>query len=218
MVRDKLNIQNAEIEQAASLAEIEGLCWPYGMAADTKCFCKRIKVYPEGQLMAELSGKPVGVACAQRITKQFLDSGPILYRRLTDNGCFAGSHNPSGEIFQLVTVSVDPDSRGFNLGRKLVDCELEYARNLPGIKRIIGFTRPAGYFRYGDKMSIEEYVKLRRGDGQLVDPVLKFHLGAGARVISIHAGYRQNDKDALGYGIFIEYDMAHMGRPMCLPE
>jgi hypothetical protein len=54
-------------------------------------------------------------------------------------------------------------------------------------------------------MPIEEYVNLRNKTGRRSDPVLEFHLGSGASLISIHAGFRPEDVESLGYGVLIEY-------------
>ena len=88
----------------------------------------------------------------------------------------------------------------------VVDHEIALARGLPGVRRIIGFTRPAGYHEHPD-MPIEEYVALRRENGEYHDPVLQFHLGSGAKLISIHPDYRPADTDAGAYGVLIEYPL-----------
>ena len=205
MAGTEVVLRTARLEEAAVLAEIEGACWPRGMAADAAHFQDRMRAYPEGQIVAERSGRVVGAITAQRITAAFLAAGPVQYDRLTDRGGFVGSHDPRGELYQLVTVSVAPEARGFRLGRTLVDHELAFARGLPGVRRLIGVTRPAGYHRHQD-VSIEDYVALRREDGRFVDPVLDFHLSAGARVVSIHPDYRR-DAEALDYGVLIEYPL-----------
>ena len=46
----------------------------------------------------------------------------------------------------------------------------------------------------------------RREDGRFLDPVLDFHLGAGAQLVSILPGYRPGDADSRGYGVMIEYE------------
>jgi len=199
-----MTIRNARFEEAAALAEIERLCWPSGMAADEDAFRGRLEVYPAGQYVAEVDGRLVGVVTAQRITSAFLDAEPLCYDRLTDGGRFRESHDPEGDVFQLISVSVAPAGRGMRLGRALIDHEIRFARSLPGVRRILGFTRPIGLKSRPDT-PIEEYVTLRKPDGRWVDPVLDFHLSAGAQLISIHKDYRPVDREALGYGVLIEY-------------
>jgi GNAT superfamily N-acetyltransferase len=187
-------------------AAIEAQCWPEDLAADEAKCGARIDAWPEGQWGAERDGRLVGVVTSQCLSSAFLKSGAATYARLTDHGAYGASHNPSGDIFQLVAVSVSPDARGMKLGRLLVDHALDFARSLDGIARRIGFTRPIGYHLHSD-MKIDGYLDLRDENGRWVDPVLDFHLRAGARVTSCHADYRPEDGDALGYGVLIEYPL-----------
>lgn len=197
-------IRNARPAEAEALSEIERVCWSPRLGASAAVFAARIRAYPEGQWVAQVNGKAVGAATSQRIRREFLAAGPSRYDRLTDCGRFAASHDPEGDVFQLIGVSVLPEARGWRLGRQLVDHELAFARGLRGVRRIIGFTRPTGYHRHPN-VSMEAYVALRRESGRWVDPVLDFHLGGGARLVSIHARYRPEDVEAGGYGVLIEY-------------
>ena len=182
----------------------------YCLGATEEEYAERIRVYSFGQWVVELAGETVAVAASQRITEKFLSSTPIRFDALTDNGRFTRSHDPAGEILHLVSVSVPPGVRGLGLGRRLVDHEMAAARNLNDVKRIIGITRPRGFKRRAG-MSIEEYVSARTENGSHLDPVMSFHLGAGARLVSIHAGYRPGDEDSRGYGVMIEYDLHEQG-------
>ena len=97
-----------------------------------------------------------------------------------------------------------PEYRGQLLGRQIVDRQLEFARSLPDVHRILGFTRPIHYHRHRD-IPIERYVQRAGPDGNLIDPVLAFHVDAGAGIVSIHPGFRPDDHEACGYGVLIEY-------------
>jgi len=206
MASESITIRNARPEEAERLATIEAQCWPADTAANAEQFASRLRIHPEGQWVAELDGRVVGVSVSQRITEAFLLREPVREDRLTDSGSFARSHDPDGDIYQLITVSVAPEGRGFRLGRRLVDRQLASARGLPSVRRIVGFTRPAGFHRHPD-MTIEDYIALRDDGGRWVDAVLDFHLRAGARVVSVHPGYRPADEAARGYGVLIEYPM-----------
>lgn len=206
MVTDILSIRNARPDEVGPLAELESACWPNGLGATADQMARRIEVYPEGQWVADLAGERVGLAASQRISAAFLASTPVTFNAITDRGGFTRSHDPRGEILQLVSVSVSRGARGLGIGRRLVDHMINVAYALGGVRRVLGVTRP-NRFNRRPNMSIEEYVAARRENGIFLDPTLHFHLGSGARVVSIHPGYRPEDFESRGYGVLIEYDL-----------
>ena len=197
-------IRPATPADVAALAAIEREAWPAPMAADPSRIEARLAAFAPGQLLAEVAGAPVGIAWSQRITAAHLDAGPITFDRLTDDGRFTRSHDPEGEIYQLIGVAVAASGRQMRLGRRLVDAEIALARSLPGVQRILGFTRPIGFANY-PQLTVEHYVALRDSRDRPVDPMLAFHLGAGAELVSFHPAFRPEDTEARGYGVLIEY-------------
>ncbi len=186
------------------MAAVDRSSWPARLATTEAEFQARIDAFPEGQIVAESSGRIVGSASAQRITVEFLRAAGSRYQLVTDSNRFTGSHHPDGEVYQLIGVGVLPEFRGQQLGRQLVDHQIRLARSLPGVRRIVGFTRPALYHRYA-QLPIDEYLQSRGPNGQLLDPVVDFHVAAGARIVSVHPDFRPEDQEACGYGVLIEY-------------
>lgn len=201
---DDVIIRPATQHDVAALVDIERDAWPAAMAADEAQIRARILAFPQGQLLAERDDIPVGIVWSQRINVASLEAAPATFDRLTDAGRFIGSHDSHGTIYQLVGVAVIADARQARLGRRLVDAEIELARSMPEIQRILGFTRPIGFVDY-PQLSIEQYVSLEDSCGAPRDPMLAFHLGAGAKLVSLHAAYRPEDDEAGGYGVLIEY-------------
>ena len=199
-------VRTATIGDAPAMAEVDRQSWPPALATTAAEFVARMEAYADGQLAAVFDGRVVGSAAAQRVTEEFLADNQSSYEPLTDHNRFTHSHTPSGEIYQLIGVGVVPSFRGRQLGRQLVDFQLNFARSLAGVRRIVGFTRPAGYAQHV-AVPIEEYVRRRGNDGRLLDPVLAFHVDAGAQIVSIHKGFRPADDDACGYGVLIEYPL-----------
>jgi len=199
-----LSFRTAAPADADAFVRIDAESWPAGLGISAEQWHARLATFPAGQITALFDGEIAAVAAAQRITDAFLHAGPVTFDRLTDCGTFRNSHDPAGEIYQLVAVGAGALVRGFGVGRKLIDRQIEFARSLPGVKRIVGITRPARYYRHPE-LAIEQYVELRNKTGRRFDPVLEFHLGSGARLISTHAAFRPDDTEALGYGVLIEY-------------
>lgn len=199
-----LSLRTAELADAPALVKIDAESWPAPLALSAAQWEARLETYAAGQLVALFDGEPAAVASAQRISEAFLHAGPVTYDRITDGGTFRNSHDPEGEIYQLVAVGAGAIVRGFGVGRRLIDRQIEFARTLSGVKRIVGITRPARYYRHPE-LPIEKYVELRNKTGRRFDPVLEFHLGSGAKLVSTHAGFRPEDEESLGYGVLIEY-------------
>lgn len=197
-------IRAARSSDLAVIAEVEKASWPAGMASDQATLAARLAAFPPGQLVAEVAGRVIAYAGAQRISSQLLTREPLTFAVLTDGSRFTRSHVSDGDTFQLIGVAVLPTERGSGIARALIDFQIDQARQMPHVRRIVGFTRPAKYYRNKD-VPIEEYVKKRDANGQLIDPVVAFHLNAGAKLISIHPAFRPEDTEAQGYGVLIEY-------------
>lgn len=197
-------IRTAEPDDIPAMAQVEAASWPEDLAPSATMIESRLRAFAQGQLVAVMPGETVGVAAAQRVSQRFFEANNTHYDLLTDKGCFTNSHDPAGSIYQLIGVAVASVGRGLGLGRLLVDRQIEIARSLPGIRRIVGFTRPVRYSRH-QHLSIEDYVNLRDDQERLIDPVLAFHLDAGARLVSIQPDFRPADTESCGYGVLIEY-------------
>jgi len=199
-----ITYRQATLHDVDDIAKVEAASWPSSLAASREAIAERVSVFSAGQWIALLDDRIVGAASAQRISPAQLESQPLTYQNVTDNGSFRGSHRPDGTIYQLVGVGVASQGQGLGCGRQLVDQQIDFARKLGGISRIIGFTRPVRLHRF-PQLSIEDYIERRSESGHVADPVLSFHLDAGARLVSTHANFRPNDSETRGYGILIEY-------------
>lgn len=207
MARPQVILRPAAASDVEAIVAAEAASWPAALAVTPDQARSRIDVFPEGQLVAIVDGRLVAVAWAQRVTREFFQRHSPGYVLITDAGTFRRSHNPLGEIYQLIGVGALPAVRGLRLGRRLVDLQIERARQMPLVRRIVGFTRPAAYHLHA-QVPIDQYVRLRNRRGRLVDPVLAFHLDAGATLVSIHPAFRPQDVEAGGYGVLIEYPLS----------
>ncbi len=201
-----ITFRQATLEDVDAIAEVEAASGPASLAASRDTIAERLSVFADGQWVALLADRVVGAASAQRISPARLESQPLTYRNITDNSSFRRTHLPDGKIYQLVGVGVAPAGHGMACGRALIDRQIDFARQLDGVSRIIGFTRPVRFHRF-PQLSVDEYVKRRSESGRTADPVLSFHLDSGAKLVSIHPDFRPNDTESRGYGILIEYSV-----------
>lgn len=202
-------LRNATAADAVAIHRVELQSWPAGLSGDLHQIRSRLEVYPDGQWVAERDGEILGAVFAQRITQHFLDTVPKRYAELTAGGTFKGSHCPNGDVYQLIGVAVAPTHRSLGLGRRLVERQLACARGLTGVQRVLGFTRPLGFHR-ADAADILHYIALQDATGSPLDPMLAFHVSAGAVVVSVHADFRPGDDQSRGYGVLIEYPVAEV--------
>jgi GNAT superfamily N-acetyltransferase len=201
-----ITYHQATLGDVDDIAEVEAASWPSSLSASRETIAERVSVFADGQWVALMADRIVGAASAQRISPALLESQPLTYQNVTDNGSFQRTHSPDGTIYQLVGVGVAPAGQGMACGRALIDRQIDFARTLDGVSRIIGFTRPVRFHRF-PLLSIDEYVERRSESGRVADPVLSFHLDSGARLVSKHPDFRPNDTESRGYGILIEYSV-----------
>jgi len=203
MAGDGLVLRTARAEEAGELARLESACWPPGLAASEEQIAARLAAYGDGQWVAETAGRLLGYSSAQRIDAELLDSHPLTYRTVTDCDRFTSTHASDGELYQLVGVSSHPSHRSQRVGRQLVDLQVARGWSLSGVHKVLGFTRPAGRHLL-PAVPLSEYVAAQNG-GSSTDPILAFHLAAGAVVVSHHDQFRPDDHESLGAGVLISY-------------
>lgn len=199
-------IRQATAADLDDLLAVDSAAWPAALQTGREAFRGRLESFPGGQWIAAVGGKLVGWVCCQRITEDTLCRPNPRYAELTDHGSFRTSHVPGGNVFQLVGVAALPAYASLRVGRTLVDHAVELARGDRSVTRIVGFTRPAGYRRY-TSIPMEVYLDPHREEGPPPDPVVGFHTRGGAMMVSAHAEFRPEDRDAGGYGVLIEYPL-----------
>ena len=203
MADERLVLRPARADDVDELARLEADCWPALLATGPEQIAARIAAYQLGQWVAEADGLLLGYSSAQRIQPEQLQAKPLTYEQLSDHDRFTNSHCDNGSVYQLVGVSSHPKSRGQQIGRQLVDQQIAHAWSLPGIHRVLGFTRPAGRHQVPDQ-SLDQYLA-NHSAASTRDAVLAFHLDAGARIVSGHDDFRANDHESLMAAVLIEY-------------
>lgn len=115
-----LYIRNAEIKDAEKCFNIESECYgSYG--APYERIARRIQEYPQGFLVAELSGHIVGF-----INSGAFDQDDISNEALKD----LEGHNPDGRNLVIFSLAVDPAFQKKGFSKKLLMRFIDNARNL----------------------------------------------------------------------------------------
>jgi GNAT superfamily N-acetyltransferase len=161
-----------------------------------------LEVFPEGQLVAELDGRLVGMA-ASLIVLWDDYAMETSWREFTDNGWFRNHDPRRGRTLYGAEVMVHPDVQGKGIGKKLYEWRRELCQRL-GLLRIRAGARLAGYHRYADSLSPEEYTR-RVVAGELSDPTLSFQLSRDFVVIGVARQYLRHDRESQGHAAVIEW-------------
>ncbi|MEP7329958.1 MAG: GNAT family N-acetyltransferase [Betaproteobacteria bacterium] len=157
-------------------------------------FANQIRIFPQGQVVAEVKGRIVGAACSLVV---LWDEWAIehSWKEITGAGSFT-THNPDGRTLYGAEVFVDRTQRGMGVGRELYRARRQICRAL-NLKRIIACGRLPGYCNHAKAISADLYCKKVLW-GDLVDPVLSFQLREGFRFCGIVEGYLPDDDESCG--------------------
>ena len=160
-----------------------------------------LRVFPEGQLVAEHDGRVVGMAASLIVAWDDYEVRGS-WREFTDDGMFT-NHDPDGRTLYGAGVMVDPQLRRGGVGSALYEARRALVRRL-ALTRIRAGARLSLYHQWADRLSAEAYVE-RVVAGELEDPVLRFQLRQGFRVLAVVADYLPQDPASLGYAAVIEW-------------
>jgi predicted amidohydrolase/GNAT superfamily N-acetyltransferase len=144
------------------------------------------RIFPEGQLVAEIGGKIVG-----GVSSLIVDMGrnPLRHHTwagITDSGYFT-NHDPEADTLYGADVYVHPDSRGKGVGNALYEARRLLCRRL-NKRRILAGGRLWNYEDHAEQMSPHEYAQ-RVVAGEFRDLVLSFQLREGFQLRGVMPNY-----------------------------
>lgn len=204
-------IRQTEPRDFPKMIELCRRVYPGSPPWEAAQLASHVKVFPEGQLVAESpDGAIVGLAASLIINwddYNFQDS----WRDVTDAGYFTNHDPKNGRTLYGAEIMVDPAEQGKGTGKLLYAARRQICQNL-SLLRIRAGARLRGYSVYADHLTPAEYVKQVVG-GNLSDPTLSFQLKHGFQVLAITSGYLKYDPESLGYAAVIEWMNTKLIRP-----
>jgi GNAT superfamily N-acetyltransferase len=159
-----------------------------------------IKIFPEGQLCAEINGKLVA-SSSSLVTSLTSEYQEHTWKYATDNGMFT-NHTLEGDSLYGADIATNPDSRGLGIATMLYDARKDLAVKL-NLRRIIAGGRLFNYCEYSEKMSAQKYAE-KVVSGEIQDLVLSFQLKNGFKFIKVLPNYMR-DARSLNNASFIEW-------------
>ena len=206
------HMTQADIGQVVDLQE---RVYP-GMGLSGERFERQLAVFPQGQLVARIGTRLVGMASS--LIVRWDDWGlRHTWREVTAQGSFE-THSPQGRTLYGAEVLSDPDLRRAGVGKKLYQGRRRVCRAL-NLRRIIACGRMPGYHRHAATLSPEEYA-MRVIWGDLVDPVMLFQMNEGFRYCGVVHGYLPSDAESGGNATVIVWlnDRYRADQPTRAPE
>ncbi|PNK60200.1 carbon-nitrogen hydrolase family protein [Psychrobacter sp. FDAARGOS_221] len=159
-----------------------------------------IESFPEGQIALFDHDKLIGMVLTMRVNYQRF-SNPHTYDDLLGQREII-KDDPKGDAFYGIDALIDPDYRGYRLGRRLYDARKELCRQM-NFRAILAGGRIPKYHNYQD-LTPGEYIDAVEAR-EIYDPILSFQLSNGFIVKRILTGYLPDDKQSKGFATLLEW-------------
>ena len=224
--KKKVRVREARWEDLPGIVEVEKKAWPEKLRANRQIYESRLKIFPEGVLVAEIEGKIEGVVVTQKVLAEVAKQGRS-WNEITDKGRIQKTHNPEGDTLYGVNLSVSPFA-----SRKVATALLETMGKkaiLNNIKQIVLGGRIPGFRRFLEKYChqhklshlsqkqkdeiAEQYIKAVTSKGKPRDPEINFYTKANMRVTKLLHNYIE-DSESLNYGVLLVWKNPFYNRPL----
>jgi predicted amidohydrolase/ribosomal protein S18 acetylase RimI-like enzyme len=203
--KSNVTVRQATAADIPSLIDLNRIAYPT-LAEDNIVWARshlesHQRIFPQGQLVAELDGKVVGA-----VATLIVDMGPNPLRDhtwsgVTDSGYFT-NHNPHGDTLYGADVYVHPKTRGKGVGAALYEGRRQLCKQL-NLRRILLGGRLWNYSEHANQMSAHEYAARVAAD-ELHDLVLSFQLHQGFSLRAVMPHYLK-DANSHNYASLLEW-------------
>ena len=204
-LKKKIKIRQARIEDIPEILSVEKTTWGEEAAATREMLDSRLRIFPEGTLVAEVDNKIVGIVVTERVNYDSQKDSFSWYE-ITDNGYIKNSHIPKGDTLYGVDLSVLPDFQKLGIGSKLLETIAKLAIKY-NIKQGMLGGRMVEYYKHANKISPEEYinlsVKTEKGV-KPIDPEIYFYKRAGLEIVKLLPNYFE-DPESFNYGVLLRW-------------
>ncbi len=189
----ELTYEHPRAEWVDKLEAIELACFPQAdpadllSAADLRRYCE---VFPEGGYVALDGDEPVGMGLGIFVDFDFDQPQHTIHEIAGEHQC--ENHDPDGDWYYGIDITVHPDHRKRGIGRRLYELRKDVVRRFDKRGIIAGGSMPG--YQHHRHLTIDEYVA-QVVAGDLYDPTLSFQLANGFEVRGLLEGYIDDPAD-----------------------
>ena len=159
-----------------------------------------IDAFPEGQIALFDHDELIGIVLSMRVDYNKF-SNPHTYDDLIGHKEIIRD-NPEGDAIYGLDALIDPEYRGYRLGRRLYDARKELCRQL-NFRAILAGGRIPNYHNHQD-LTPGEYIEAVEAR-EIHDPALSFQLSNGFIVKRILTAYLPDDAQSKGFATLLEW-------------
>lgn len=188
-----LTIQNTRPQDALGVSQVVAAAYGHtwddfvvsGSSMQAGNIKQQIEQFPEGQFVALIDGKPVGMAATMRTHRP--PTAKALSWLQMIGGMDVLRHESNGEWLYGVEFAVNPECRKLGIGTRLYQARFEMIKNL-NIRGFYAVGMLMGYHRYRHMMPVREYGEkvMRR---EITDPTVTMQMNRGFRPLAVVEDY-----------------------------
>lgn len=203
MQRPPIRVRATRAADFPAIIALSEVVYPGSTPWSEQQLVSHLRVFPEGQLVAEdqRTGTVVGMAASLIVLWDDYDI-EMNWRDMTDHGMFT-NHNSGGRTLYGAEVMVDPTRQRQGIGRAIYGARRDLVRRMK-LLRVRAGARLRGYGQVADRMSPEDYV-IDVVNGRRTDPTLTFQLRQRFRVLAVVSDYLHQDPASRGFAAVIEW-------------
>ncbi len=224
-MRRKIRVRQARIDDIEAMLLVERKAWPENLRASREMYQSRLATFPQGTLVARGESEIEGVVVFQIMN---FDSTPDVrsWKEATDNGYIKNSHNPRGNSFYGVNLSVCPQAQSrVAVGLLEAVGKLAVRHNFKQIVlggRIPSFARYLKHHCQKNAISVisdkkrdkiaEDYIQATNRRENPLDPQITFYQKVGMKISRLLPNYFE-DPESLNYGVLVIWLNPFYGKP-----
>ncbi len=196
-----MKVRQATAKDIEQYRRLQADRWSEDNRASDENLQIRLRVHPQGMLVAEEQGQVVGMVYAMRLAAYDYDNPPSWYEITNDGKC--DTHVPGGNVIFGVDLST---ARG--VGGRAGDALLIGIARLAiheNVKWCMLGGRMPGYHTYKNQMSAEQYFLAKDKNGKYLDPQVNYYTSVpGLKAVKVLPEYFK-DPESENYGVLLRW-------------